>query len=214
MTCGAAFAKGPRPGEFVLVADEGHVAWLYLLAGVRIILTEFGESTIFSGLLDTRAGPDPCFCALQSGPNRGSRFCHSYPGWDWCSSLSRLADAVETTDLARDDTATAAVFRLPIQSLRRCFESLIADPDSDIDPGVDFANVMRWVYYLEDPFIQALRRRNRVAITLLGFFGVLLRGIQYYWFLDGWGDQILRESRQTLGPLVFDEWLPWPKDLL
>jgi hypothetical protein len=203
-----AFARGPRKGDLVLVASDGCVAWLNLLRGVRMIIGQFGSSVIFSGILDPNAGPKErpsgCSCPLTDLQPRHRRFDLSHPGWDWNRLLDKLSADV-TASLGAEE---ATVFKAPIASIRGCFEQLARPkPASDENKGEDFISVMSWIWALDESFIRVLNEKERAALIILGFFGVLLESLHGYWWLDGWGKHVLRELRELLGS-SYKEWLP------
>lgn len=53
LICIIYFARGPRPGEFIVFSDAGHAEWLVLLHGVRFIL-ETQRDSIFTGVMAPR----------------------------------------------------------------------------------------------------------------------------------------------------------------
>lgn len=203
-----AFARGPRKGDLVLVADSGSVAWLSLLRGVRMVIGKFGSSVIFTGILDPNTGPKPrpngCSCPWTDLQPRDRRFEMDHPGWDWASMLQKLSTKVATSS----DSDEAAVFQAPVTSIIRCFEDLVKPkPRSDDNQGEDFVSVMAWIWALDEDFIDALNERKHLALVTLRFLGVLLRSLKGYWWLDSWGDHVLKELRPLLGDL-YEEWLP------
>ncbi|KAH6684841.1 hypothetical protein F5X68DRAFT_171241 [Plectosphaerella plurivora] len=202
------FARGPKPGDLVLIANDGSVAWLSLLRGVRLIIGQFGSSVIFSGILDPNARPKErpsgCSCPFTDLQPRERRFDLNHPGWDWKKLLDKLSADV-TASLGVQE---ASLFQAPIKSIVGCFEQLVRPrPTSDENLVEDFVSVMSWIWALDEAFIDALNVKERAALIILGFFGVLLKSIRGYWWLDGWGDHILRELRQMLGT-SYGEWLP------
>ncbi|KAK4201379.1 hypothetical protein QBC40DRAFT_198594 [Triangularia verruculosa] len=211
LICFTAFAKGPKPGDLVLIAKDGSVAWLYLLRGVRMVLEKFGTSVVLSGILEPNATrqdarPSGCSCPSTDLQPRDQRFELSHPGWDWHETLDKLRRQAAAESHEPHD---AAMFQRQTASIARCFQALTQprEGSSDENRGLDFISVMTWVWALDDSFINALKERHQVALIILGCFGVLLKSLQGYWWLDGWGDHVLKELRTLLGS-VYQEWLP------
>ncbi|PMB66278.1 Sterol uptake control protein 2 [Beauveria bassiana] len=62
--------------------------------------------------------------------------------------------------------------------------------------------VMAWAYTLDSDFVTKLAESDEISLVLLGHFAVLVQTLGRYWFIEGWGEHILREVRQILG----EEW--------
>lgn len=214
LICFTAFAKGPGPGDLVLVSKDGRVSWIYLMRGVRMVLETFGSSFVLSGVLDPEArsalanhsenrnSPLPSL-SQEKEHEQSTGFYPDDPSWDWHPSLERLA--VAASQLKPD---LGAVYRPRIQSIRECFEKLYGSTaNAEQSKDSKFICVMAWAYSLDEPFLHALDAKHGVALVLVGFFAVLLRRITGYWWLDGWGDHVLGELKLILGP-EYHQWLP------
>ncbi|KAM0205521.1 hypothetical protein ACHAPQ_006635 [Fusarium lateritium] len=208
MICFIAFAKGPKPGDLILITNEGSVSWLHLMRGVRTVLEMFGAEVVFTGILDpTTCVPchaAECQCPINDYQPRERRFEIEHPGWDWRASLSHLQQSLQ----ALPETDLNISYRRHAESITNCFTLFLQKkPPAEENKSEDFIAVMTWVYFVDEAFIEALKTKQKEALIILGFFSVLIKSIKGYWFLDGWGDHILCELRDILGP-VYREWLP------
>lgn len=209
LVCYTSFAKGPDPGDLVLVAADGVVPWLHLMRGVRLTIERFGVDVVLSGILSPRAQaasrPDNCRCSASDDPPR-VRYVDD-DCWDWRASLARLDETVGSSL----PHVKAVAMRAQIQGLTRCFEALTEERHNTASTEAnseDYIAVMSWVYGLEDPFVDSLLCGDPASLLVLGFFGVLLSSIRGFWWLQGWGDHVLTEVRRLLGSSEYDTWLP------
>ncbi|KAK2686772.1 hypothetical protein QWA68_014955 [Fusarium oxysporum] len=208
LICFIAFAKGPKPGDLILITNDGSVSWLHLMSGVRAVLRTFGSEVVFTGVLDpTTHAPSHaanCQCPINDYQPRERRFEIEHPGWDWCASLSHLQQLLQALPESDPDVS----YRRHVDSITDCFTLFLQrKPPADENKSQDFIAIMTWVYFIDEAFIEALKTKHKIALVILGFFGVLMKSIKGYWFLDGWGNHILCELREILGP-VYHEWLP------
>lgn len=208
MICFIAFAKGPKPGDLILITNDGSVSWLHLMRGVRTVLRTFGSEVVFTGVLDPTthvpSHAEKCQCPINDYLPRERRFEIEYPGWDWRASLSHLQQSLQV--LPESDLNVS--YRRHVDSITNCFTLFLQrKPPADENKSQDFIATMTWVYFVDEAFIEALKTKHKVALVILGFFGVLIKSIKGYWFLDGWGNHILCELREILGP-VYHEWFP------
>lgn len=210
MICFISFARKPSPGDLMLVSRDGCTSSLQLIRGVRSVIGTFGSSVIFSGFLapneiidDDGQRPNP----LEEEAIRDKRRRRveiAFPGWKWQDGLDRLQMQLQTTP----PSPAEQVLRETVASMRRCFESICESlPPTHGRKDADFVSVMRWVYESKDTFIQLLNGGNRVALVLVGYFGICLEVLEGFWWLEGWGRHILRELKGMLLD-EYEVWLP------
>lgn len=201
LICFTAFAKGPKPGDLLLTAQQGCVPWLSLLRGVRLVLNTIGTMNVLSGILtpvSQNEKDEVCDgnCLNELPPlasTERNEFRHQ--GWDWRRSLERVTNLVKTVP----NTASTNTYDNAIEHLTRCFESTwSSDYISKEGKHGEFFVIMAWVYSLDPDFLERLARRESVAVIILGHFATLVETLERYWFIEGWGDHILREARQLL----------------
>lgn len=202
LICFTAFAKGPAPGDLLLIAGRGSVPWLSLLQGVRLVLESIGSHVVFTGILTPRHH--------KAEPEMSSRKCKGgvaqlvpeqvrqphYLGWDWRKSFKRVVDLASS----HPDAALAAMYKAEIESLAQCFETTFgAESVPKCDTQGQVSVIMAWVYSLRPEFLEGLEQKAWLAVAMLGYFAVLLQTVERYWFIEGWSSHILREVKQILG---------------
>lgn len=208
LICFIAFAKGPKPGDLILITNDGSVSWLHLMSGVRAVLRTFGSDIVFSGVLDptihVTSHPANCQSPINDYQPRERRFELEHPGWDWRASLSHLQQSLQALPESDPDVS----YRRRVDSIADCFILFVQrKPLADENKSQDFITIMTWVYLVDEAFIEALKTKHKIALIILGYFGVLMKSLKGYWFMEGWGDHVLSELREILGP-VYHEWLP------
>ncbi|KAK8146677.1 hypothetical protein G3M48_002730 [Beauveria asiatica] len=224
LICFTAFARGPSSeGDLLLVAQQqGLVPWMSLLRGVRFVIETVGSSTVFSGFLAPvpETTPDEASCRGGGGGGGGGGACRSGCGgvsarraWNWRETLGRIQDVAakrKTGSDANDAAAAAKMYERAIESLTRCFETTFGEEKEEEEEKEDAAVpkkcthgqvhvVMAWAYTLDPDFVAKLAERDHVSLVLLGHFAILVQTLGRYWFIEGWGEHILRQVRQILG---------------
>jgi hypothetical protein len=71
-----------------------------------------------------------------------------------------------------------------------------------------------WPLSLQADYISFVRQRRPGALAIVMYYATILYASQpRYWFMEGWGEQLMRACYEELGP----EWLPavqWPASFL
>lgn len=71
------------------------------------------------------------------------------------------------------------------------------------------ADAFVWLYRVNEDYLQLLRERTQVALTIFGFACVLLKRLEFQWWVRGWSTHII----SIVYNLVDEEhrlWLRWP----
>jgi hypothetical protein len=193
LVCFTAFAKGPCPGNMLLVADDGQVPWLSLLRGVRLVITKIGWPCIFSGALAPYfPGKDVGKDAETASPNPTE--LPAGEAEDWRISLSKISGLIDRHEEREIREAYTHNFR----ELQRCYDSTFS-PGSHAKSDVEgkMQVIFSWIYQLDDSFVDGLNQKDPIALLMLAHFCVLLQTLNRYWFLEGWALHILDEILQS-----------------
>ncbi|WAO92660.1 Zn(2)-C6 fungal-type domain-containing protein [Fusarium falciforme] len=201
LICFIGFAKGPSPGNLLLISEDQQVPYLNLLRGVRLVISSVGWNSIFSGVLaeyypkpsvEREAFPlDPTL--LEPGVE------------DWRASLNDVLDLI--TVFTGDGIAEA--YRHEVKVLTGCCEKTFGKgQNASLGVVGKLEVVMVWIYQVGDVYVEGLTRKDPIAMLILGHFCVLLRTVERYWFTQGWASHIMNEV------LAISErsrkWLTWP----
>ncbi|KAM0284016.1 hypothetical protein ACHAQH_002211 [Verticillium albo-atrum] len=199
MICFAAFAQGPSPGNLLVVAENGEVSWVSLIAGVRFVVETLGWPVILTGLFARDPPPDDEETALGNQTPALPSFVEWEKSLDEVSSLvGILADAQDRDVYQRDVSLLSNAFRTTFGTAE--------EPKLFVKGEIQ--HVLSWLYQLETGFVERLERKEPIALILLGHFAVLLRTLDRYWFMDGWAIHILAEVHQASE--ASRKWLAWP----
>ncbi|KAF2966694.1 hypothetical protein GQX73_g6889 [Xylaria multiplex] len=203
LVCTCGFAKGPRPGHLLLVADGSEVAWWELFRGVRIVVESIGIATVFSGEL----GPPPSNATEDHRGDGSHHHDHANLNFvDWEDALGRLSALVfSVSSPSVRDTCQSA-----LGMMTWCFQETYGTTASP-KPRADakFNTIMAWPYCLSDEFVGHLKNKEPVPLILLAHFTVLLQTLDSVWFMKGWASHALQGVSEALGP-AFCEWIWWP----
>lgn len=192
LVCFTAFAKGPHRGNLLLVASDGQVPWLSLMRGVRLVIKSVGWSYIFSGVLAPyfpRSSP-------QGEMEKAVSSAALDPGEveDWRASLDDISDPIDVCS----EQPLRKTYRQDLEDLKSYFESTFGKGHhSRVDVHGQMEVVFHWIYQLDDAFVAGLSTKDPIALIILGYFCVLLRTLERYWFLEGWASHIMREILQS-----------------
>lgn len=202
LICFTAFAKGPSPGDLLIVSNDGQVPWLSLIRGVRLVVHTVGWSYIFSGVLA------PCFPKPDEGRDKKAPSPSPLPPneiEDWRSSLDGISDLIEVCS----EQQLRQTYRHDLAELKGCCESTFGKGHhAGVNVDGQMQIVFHWIYQLEDSFVAGLTQKDPIALIILGHFCVLLRTLERYWFLEGWASHIMEEILKSSN--ASRKWLDWP----
>ena len=210
LICFTAFANGPTPGNLLLVAEDGQVPWLSLLGGVRLVINTMGWSSVFSGPLAKHfPGSEE---SNETAKERDSPKAESSePGNDenWRSSLNEISDLIPV--FAEEPFRTA--YATELARVTQCYETTFGrGRDAAHDTQGQMQTIMSWIYGVDDTFVEGVKRRDPIPLIILGHFSVLLRTLEQYWFVEGWGPHLMQEILRISE--ASGKWLRWPKEFL
>lgn len=197
LVCFTAFAKGPCPGNMLLVADDGQVPWLSLLRGVRLVITKVGWPCIFSGALAPYLpGKDDVKDDGKDAETTSSASMELPAGEieDWRSSLNKISGLVAR----HEERGLREAYTHNYEELQRCYESTFTSGShAKLDVEGKMQVIFSWIYQLDDFFVDGLNQKDPIALLMLAHFCVLLQTLSRYWFLEGWASHILGEILQS-----------------
>jgi hypothetical protein len=182
-----------KPGGFLLVGENGVADWLFLVKGTSAIITS-SMPHLFQGILG------PMFIA-------GKRRMELREA---C-----LAEASESEDPLRElqgyinamivDRESIPVYTAAISVLRQSFAFYFKEDGSGFETG----DVLVWIFYVSDEYLNRLRKHTQESLVILGFFSAVLRKLDNHWFMEGWATHLISKIYNLL-----DEehrlWIRWP----
>lgn len=185
------FAQPRVPGTLIFIGseDEDTAERLLLIRGVHSILMSAWD-WISVG---------PISALLKSGRYRSPPEFLGPPESDHLLELSQLIK--ESTI----DEAELEAYEGAIENLRKSFAAICA-PDSRI---CHLAPAFSWPIKISDEYIGLLRRRTPEALAIFAHYCVLLKKLDGFWWVQGWGTILLSTIYGLLGN-THRLWIRWP----
>ncbi|OKL58809.1 hypothetical protein UA08_05738 [Talaromyces atroroseus] len=195
LICLITCAKRPSPGHLLLVAEGQEVSWWQLLRGVRYMrdLDVHGLQLSFHTEEST-----------EEQPHATTRPVH------WERPLDGISKfiAQEATSPGKE------VYEKALADLSGCFRDSFGTASQPKEgSGVDgeFQFIMGWVYRTEEDFVLCLKNQQPISLIILAYFSVLIKTLEYEWFMQGWASHILEGVGERLR-IEYRHWLDWPAE--
>ncbi|USP74813.1 uncharacterized protein yc1106_02087 [Curvularia clavata] len=124
------------------------------------------------------------------------------------------------------DSADALVYDESLYLLRKCwawtalFRNISEHPFPDVASHPDWeynrswSGPFIWLSLAPDDFFLRLQQRQPVALILFAHFGGLSAGLEGYWWMEGWGKNIVVAVNDTLVGGYWDAWTELPRRLV
>ncbi|KXH35619.1 hypothetical protein CSAL01_02842 [Colletotrichum salicis] len=200
------FSRGPAPGNLLIVSHGVEVAWFELLRGVRLVIETVGFEAIFSGVLGpilSEEGPSPSKDPSgQVSVSASSSIMSRLVTWE--PALGRITQLV--ADSADSDQGT---YRKTIDFVSLAFKQTFRTSAEPISASEGKMEVMMACIYRTDDFVRCLKEKKSIALLLLGHFAVLVRTLEWLWYMRGCANHILRGVASNLDAPYLD-FLQWP----
>jgi len=107
------------------------------------------------------------------------------------------------------------VYEEALRILRQCrmfilqFDTLDSKTLKGWSCNRGWSGPLAFIYFAPQPYFTLLHQRQPPALILFAFFGVLIHGLNHYWFMEGWGKAIVEVVDELLGS-YWRPWLVWP----
>ncbi|KAK1853984.1 C6 finger domain-containing protein [Colletotrichum chrysophilum] len=199
LVCSYSFAQRPSPGHLLIISDGAEVAWFELLRGVRMVVETIGFHAIFAGVL----GPMPTEQPEEEPP--AEKMTERLVEWE--PAVRRISDLIAVTN-----DQNSRIYEKVVTDLSECFAKTFGTaqkPRHAFDGKMEI--IIAWVYRMEDEFVECLKEKKHVALLILAHFVVLLKTLDWLWYMDGWASHILHGVALYLGP-EFADFLRWPRE--
>ena len=196
LICIIYFARGPRPGEFIVFSDAGHAEWLVLLHGVRFIL-ETQRDNIFTGVMAPRE-TDSDDSMRQQGIS---------PEWQgiWNEDRQHLKELRKLTK----QTEHAKLYTHLIDNLIQSFEGVYLKLSFQMDRTGLLPFVIGWLYRLPEEYIGLLQQKEPCALVVFASWSILLHHMRHVWYMHNWGVHVMNGIQHTLHE-DWKDWISWP----
>ncbi|KAH7161978.1 hypothetical protein B0J13DRAFT_632743 [Dactylonectria estremocensis] len=205
LLCFGTFAAGPTGPEDLLVCSVGQGAsqrWLPLARGARLILELFGPAVLFSGLMEPlRPTNDDEKDSLPTCEREG------FPRIVWFEQLNELR-----VFLTSCDEGNRQIYLEAFQIIAAAYQAAYGDEDGVYDGPSEHRMILRWLYLMDDSFVERLQSLDAAALLILAYYSPLLKMTKRTWFLEDWTDHLLVRIRDLIG-VEYSAWMEWPVEI-
>ncbi|KAM0342052.1 hypothetical protein ACHAPU_009780 [Fusarium lateritium] len=170
-------ALGPKPGDFLIVGQQGIAEWLAQVQGMRSLLETQPELFQDNSLapmfkISTR-------CLVQS----------TYSN----DHFPELRDQIQ---LAASGDPELVHYSKALDQLSQRFD--VAFNYTSRVTQLSPQQVFLWVYQLDDDFVRLLQQEKSIPLVILSYFCILLNGLGSFWWTSGWVEHLLSEIYSSL----------------
>lgn len=186
-----AFAKPRDDADFLIANNDSMPDWLYLFRGVRALM-DAESNWIHSSSIAVM---------FESGIQM-----HQF--WLSATFENEAFRELETnirTSLG-DDQFTQQLLFDALHDLKRSFALLLNSNQSDENKT---RGIFVWLYKISDAYIDLVGKGNNEALCVLAFFCVLLRRLDFMWWMEGWGLHLIERIYLRLNN-TYRLWIRWP----
>lgn len=200
LICDVIFAKPPTADHLLVVANDSQVAWWTLFRGVRFVIERSSLDAIFSNHLGPLRHKD-----TTSLPS--SRDQSGYIPWE--EHLTNLTSLITLTCTHNEKEMN--LLEVLRQGLVDCFREVYGTLENQeaITNGKTHV-VIRWLWIIDDEFIDQIKRDHPAALVLLAHFTVILQTLECYWFMKGWAVHVMNGIVERLES-TYQGWIFWPR---
>ncbi|ETS73871.1 hypothetical protein PFICI_14817 [Pestalotiopsis fici W106-1] len=187
-----AFGKPRSPTDFFLADNDAVPDWLYLFRGVRALMESTGKlmrASSIAFIFEEGIKMHRAWEALEyenEGFQELQRNIQASVGTHEPAKLRVLLDAVET--------------------LRKSYAVVHDGSQSDENKS---RGVFVWVYKISDFYVDLVSAGDNEALCVLAYFCVLLRRLDFMWWIEGWGLHLIERIYARLND-KYRLWIRWP----
>lgn len=195
LTCVYACGRPHTHSDTLILGERGIPEWLTFLRGNKVVL-ESSRDMFRYGILA------PVF-------NNGDR--HSYvrrntPAIDGEQYVWRVREFIMGHV---SDTADREMYIEAVGLLSQSYAFVMAG----VSRAADTTVVMPWLFEVPDQFMDCLQRKSPPALIVFAYFCVLVKKLDWMWWLEGLSERFMDEMFNALDP-EYREWLRWPSEAI
>ncbi|KAI1465205.1 uncharacterized protein F4812DRAFT_452586 [Daldinia caldariorum] len=192
LTTYIAFASPKELDNLLLISNGVMPEWLFLFRGMRSII-ELNNEAIHSMMSIS--------FIFDSGRHIGQIWESTVPPEH--EGLKELENILRSHV---EDPQKLGELSHAIESLKRSFFFFYSGNYTD-EQRVTAASV--WLFKAREDFVKLLKERDNEALCVLAFFCVLLKRLDYTWWMEGWGVHLISRIYSVLDE-GYRLWIRWP----
>lgn len=191
-----AFGKPREPDNFLLTRHGALPDWLVLFRGVRAVM-----ETELDAILQS-----PVAAMFETG-----FATHEY--WISHTFENETLRALEANigESLQDEPQKLDAMMPAMDALKRSYAMFYAaGPDSKVHSDDDKVRAIGiWLYKISGEFIALVGEGNSEALCILAYFCVLMRRLDFLWWMEGWGLHLIESIYSRLND-SYRCWIRWP----
>lgn len=188
-----AFAKPRDDDDFLLSNNDSRLDWLFLFRGIRALMEAQGEMIHQSEIS----------ILFESG----IQLHKSWLSYDFDNEAFKELEANIRCSLGGHDTEeNMSTLLVVVKDLKRSFAVVYNGNSSDENKT---RGIFVWLFKVHNNYINLVAQGNSEALCVLAFFCVLLRRLEFIWWIEGWGLHLVERIYLRLNP-TYKLWIRWP----
>lgn len=190
-----AFGKPREPDSFLLTRQGVLPEWLMIFRGVRAVMEK--EQAVICH--------SPVSAMLESG-----FATHQY--WMSHTFENEALRALETSirDTMQGEPEHLEAMMLAMDDLKRSYAIVYGGPQLKAQSDDDkVRGIFIWLFKITDEFIALVGQGNSEALCVLAYFCVLMRRLDFLWWMEGWGLHLIESIYSRLND-SYRCWIRWP----
>ncbi|KAI2466961.1 hypothetical protein F4781DRAFT_423633 [Annulohypoxylon bovei var. microspora] len=192
LTTYIAFGSPKETSDLLVTSNGAMPQWLLLFRGMRSVV-EYNNEAISSIM--------SLGFVFDSGRQMGDIWRNMIP-----PEHEGLKELEATIRFYVKDPQKLSDLTDAIYAMRRAFAFCHS---SSIMDDQRVRGVFMWLFNVPDGFTILLRERDNEALTILAFFCVLLKRLDYNWWIEGWGVHLVGRIYAALDD-GYRLWIQWP----
>lgn len=114
-----------------------------------------------------------------------------------------------------EDTSDAEIYDQALSAMRKCrtytlqFETMDIQTLQEWGCNRSWAGPLAFIHFAPQQYFTLLHQRQPHSLVLFAYFGAFLHTLDDYWFLEGWGKDIVEVVDEMLGT-YWRPWIYWP----
>lgn len=195
LTCIYACSRPHTQNDPLILGESGTPEWLTFLRGNKVVL-ESSRDMFRHGVLA------PVF----NNGDRRSYVRRNTPAIDGEQYVWRVRDFIMEHV---PNPADREMYIKAVDLLSQSFAFIMGD----VSRAADTTVVMPWLFEIPDGVVDCLQQKSPPALIVFAYFCVLVKKLDWMWWLEGLSHKFMGELFSALDP-EYRDWLRWPSEAI
>ena len=192
LACFISCGKPRKQGDLLLMEGGRISEWLIFFRGTKTILDTASKESMGVGPLA------PMF--IVGAWKLRMREGESTEGQGFVQDLKLLME-----EGGVEDAGELRVYFDALDEMSKSFAMVFNDSRNANDPS----DILIWLLLVSDEFLSLLRQRRPPALVIFAYFCVIMRRLEWAWWMEGWSVHLVAAIYDTLDE-VRRNWMQWP----